>query len=88
MEDIAEVRWLTDDRDEKEKNELVIFQGGNGDWYVGVTPEGEGCIGRTVRICTSGGAASRVPGLGPAIASAFRALVSVPEGQGVTHKRR
>jgi hypothetical protein len=31
-----EVRYLTDDRDEKRRNELVIQIGGNGDWYVSV----------------------------------------------------
>jgi hypothetical protein len=82
---IREVRYLTDDRDFPGKNELVISQGGNGDWYVGVTPEGQGCIGKSVRICTSGGASSRVPGLTVAIADAFRALLAAGEGNGVTH---
>ena len=89
--DITEVRYLSDDRDEEKPNELVIFFGGNGDWYVGVAPQGEGTIGRGVRICTSGGAASAVPGLGIAIANAFRALARV-EGtkallmsKGITH---
>lgn len=67
-------RYLTDDRDERNRNELIIFQGGNGDWYVGVVPEGEMWIGRTVRICTSGGAASACPGLPSAIAAAYRAM--------------
>lgn len=85
MAQIREVRYLTDDRDYPERNELVIFQGGNGDWYVGVAPEGQGCIGKSVRICTSGGASSRVPGLAVAIADAFRALEGAGEGNGVTH---
>lgn len=42
--EITEVRYLTDDRDEPNKNELVITLGGNGDWYVAVAPEGEGTI--------------------------------------------
>jgi len=75
MDEITEARYLTDDRDFKDRNELVITLGGNGDWYVSVVPEGQGAIGRGVRICTSGGASSRVPGLAPAIANAFRALV-------------
>ena len=74
MDDIKEVRYLTDDRDEERRNELVIMLGGNGDWYVAVVPEGQGTIGCAVRICTSGGASRAAPGLGPAIADAFRAL--------------
>jgi hypothetical protein len=70
-----EVRYLTDDRDEKRRNELVIQIGGNGDWYVSVVPEGQGAMGKAVRICTSGGAASRCPGLPAAIAQAFIAIV-------------
>jgi hypothetical protein len=70
-----EARYLTDDRDEKDRNELVIFQGGNGDWYVGVVPEGEAGLGRFVRLCTSGGASFAAPGLTVAIADAYRAIV-------------
>lgn len=77
MSEIREVRYLTDDRDEKNRNELVISLGGNGDWYVAVVPEGQGAVGRSVRVCTSGGASTSVPGLGPAIAAAFRALLQV-----------
>ena len=81
---VVEARYLTDDRDDESRNELVIIQGGNGDWYVAIVPEGEGCIGRGVRIATSGGASTRVPGLAPAIANAFRALVNAGNGDGVT----
>lgn len=70
-----EVRYLTDDRDGRRRNELVIMQGGNGDWYVSVVPEGTGTLGKAVRICTSGGAASAAPGLGVAIADAYRAIL-------------
>jgi len=69
-----EVRYLTDDRDETQRNELVILAGDNGDWYVAVVPEGTGTMGKAVRICTSGGAASSCPGLPVAIARAFRAI--------------
>lgn len=70
-----EARYITDDRDTpKPRNELVINSGGNGDWYIGVVPEGEGTLGRMVRICTSGGASTSCPGLGAAIADAFRAI--------------
>ncbi len=79
MNEITEVRYLTDDRDERRRNELVIILGGNGDWYVAVVPEGQGIVGRAVRICTSGGASRAVPGLGPAIADAFRALADAAE---------
>lgn len=83
--EIMEVRYLTDDRDHEGRlNELVITLGGNGDYYVGVVPQGQGCIGRAVRVCTSGGASSRVPGLGQGIAAAFRALIAAGEGGGVT----
>ena len=70
------VRYLTDDRDLRDRNELVIMQGDNGDWYVSVVPEGEGCIGKGVRLCTSGGASSRCPGLTVAIAQAYRAIAA------------
>lgn len=83
---IKEVRYLTDDRDDKRhRNELVITQGGNGDWYVATVPEGQGTIGKGVRICTSGGAQFTAPGLGVAIANAFRAL-AVAKGEGITHE--
>lgn len=82
---IRQVRYLTDDRDSNHRNELVISWGDNGDWYVAVAPEGEGTIRRGVRICTSGGASSAVPGLTRAISDAFRALVNAT-GIGITHK--
>lgn len=68
------VQYLTDDRDASRRNELIIMQGNNGDWYVAVVPEGEGAIGRGVRLCTSGGASSRCPGLTVAISQAYRAI--------------
>jgi hypothetical protein len=71
-----EVRYLTDDRDARNPHELVILPGGNGDWYVGVCEEGAHCCGKMVRICTSGGASVRCPGLAGAIASAFRSIAS------------
>ena len=73
--EMREVRYLTDDRDLKKRNELVIGYAGNGDWYLAVVPEGEGTVGRACRLSTSGGASSAVPGLCPAIAAAFDALV-------------
>jgi hypothetical protein len=67
------VRYLTDDRDRTPRYELMLMQGGDGDWYVSVLPEGYK-IGPTVRLCTSGGAASAAPGLTEAISQAYRAL--------------
>lgn len=84
IREVREVRYLTDDRDKEKRNELVIGYGGNGDWYVAVVPEGQGTFGRSVRICTSGGASSAAPGLAVAIANAFRALVKA-EGEGISH---
>ena len=76
---MSELRFLTDDRDapEDKQNELCIMPGGNGDWYVSVVPKGKGAIGRSVRISTSGGAQRSVPGLGVAIAQAYRAMRAV-----------
>lgn len=83
MEEPVEARYLTDDRDLPDRNELVIMTGGNGDWYVAVVPEGEGTIGRAVRISTSGGASSAAPGLTKAISDAFRAITHSKGGGGV-----
>lgn len=73
--------YLTDDRDlpEEDLRTLVIFPGGNGDWYVQVAPaNGRSMDG--VRICTSGGAATQCPGLGVAIAEAYRAIQAADKG--------
>jgi hypothetical protein len=74
--------YLTDDRDlpESEQRSLVIFPGGNGDWYVQVAPK-RGRTLEAVRICTSGGAQTQCPGLGPAIAEAFRAMLAAQNGE-------
>ena len=80
MSEIVEVRFLTDDKDARRRNELVIFQGKNGDWYVATVPEGEGVAGRGVRISTAGGAATAFPGLPTAIADAYR---SIAKAQGL-----
>lgn len=69
-------RYLTDDRGHapEERHELVIFPGGNGDWYLGVWPEGARGSPNTVRICTSGGGSSAVPALPISIARMYWAL--------------
>lgn len=67
--------YLTDDRDlpDDELRTLVIFQGGNGDWYVQIAPK-HGRTTEGVRLCTSGGASSAAPGLTVAVAEAYRAI--------------
>jgi len=70
---VREVRYLTDDRDSSRRLELVIGWGNNGDWYVVTVPEGERSM-RAVRLCTSGGASSAVPGLTVLVADMFRKL--------------
>jgi hypothetical protein len=74
--------YLTDDRDlpEEDLRALVIQQGGNGDWYVSVTGK-SGYSTEGVRLCTSGGASSKVPGLTVAIANAYRAIKDAEEGK-------
>jgi hypothetical protein len=78
--------YLTDDRDKPkdEQRHLVIAIGGNGDWYVG-TSDHNGRDQQTVRICTSGGAASNCPGLGVAIADAYRAMAAGVNGEHRKH---
>ena len=74
--------YLTDDRDHAPENlrTLVIFPGGNGDWYVhvaganGITTDG-------VRLCTSGGASTQCPGLTIGIAMAYRAMMAAQRGE-------
>jgi len=63
--------YLTDDRDlpPDELRTLVIFQGGNGDWYVQVANR-HGRTTEGVRLCTSGGASTHAPGLTASIAGA------------------
>ncbi len=82
---VIEVRYLTDDRDDEDGNEMVITAGKNGDWYIAVVPEGQGTIGRGVRISTSGGAQVLAPGLGRALALAFSALANA-QGSGIKKK--
>lgn len=74
--------YLTDDRDlpEEDLRALSIFPGGNGDWYVQVTPA-HGRSMEAVRICTSGGAATACPGLPLAIAEAYRCMLATQRGQ-------
>jgi hypothetical protein len=68
-----EARYRSDDRDlPGSDNDLVIFFGGNGDWYVSIVKHGER-IGPAARVTTSG-----VPrgfeGVAPAVARLHAAL--------------
>jgi hypothetical protein len=81
--------YPTDDHDmpKEDQRALVIFQGGNGDFYVQVTPlHGKSTEG--VRLCTSGGASSRCPGLTAAIADAYRAMKAMNAGETRTVQSR
>lgn len=73
MSDYQEHRYLTDDRDTRERHELVIRHAPNGDFYIGSVPEGQPMT-TGVRICTSGGASSRNPRLAKAVFEIFQAL--------------
>ena len=86
--EITCVEYVTDDRDlpEDEQMKLVIRFGNNSDWHVSVIPKNER-FGNSVRICTSGGASFRVPGLGVAVAEAFRAIALAEPGGGIMHRR-
>jgi hypothetical protein len=76
------LRYLTDDRDypTSEQRELLIFQGGNGDYYVQSVEPGHRIL-RGVRICMSGGCSSENPALARAIADAYRALYDAAHGR-------
>jgi len=57
----AERTFLSDDAD-LDPQELVVFQGGNNDWYISIRVPGEK-LGPAVRLRTSGGASASNPGL-------------------------
>lgn len=82
MDNDMKAIYITDDRDYpiEDQRALVISCGGNGDWYVQVT----GINGRSmegVRLCTSGGASTRVRGLTGAIAEAYRCMVAAQNNE-------
>ncbi len=68
----GEVRFLTDDLDDRERTELAIFHGGNGDWYIGVMDEGSAGINQFVRVRTSGVTVHGMPVL---VANLYRLLL-------------
>lgn len=74
--------YLTDDRDHapEDQRTLVIFPGGNGDWYVQVAGA-NGIATDGVRLCTSGGASTQCPGLTTGIAMAYSAMMSAQRGE-------
>ena len=58
---------------EDEPNKLVMWRGGNGDYYMSICPASHRA-GITIRFETSGGCATRNLDLLKAIGSVFRAL--------------
>jgi hypothetical protein len=74
--------YLTDDRDVAIEKQRVLWiaQGPNGDWYV-TTTERWNRPSYAARICTSGGAAARVPPLVRGIADAYRAMADFVRGR-------
>lgn len=66
--------YLTDDRDSENRQKLVVSWASNGDFYIGSCPEDEVGAGKMVRICCSGGAATRNPLLVQAVRMVFHAL--------------
>ena len=66
-------RYRSDDRDlEGHDNDLLIFQGENGDWYVSIVKHGEK-LGKSVRLTTSG-VQTAYRGVPVAIAQLYQAL--------------
>lgn len=76
------LRYLTDDRDyrREDQRELVIMQGGNGDFYVQVVEPDRWSV-RGVRIAMSGGCSSENPRLARAVADAYRAMYNAAHGR-------
>lgn len=66
--------YLTDDRDLPRRAKLVVGWAENGDFYISTMPEGDRWNPNSVRICTSGGAASANPALVRAVRDMFMAL--------------
>lgn len=66
-------RYLTDDRDAKNRFELEVTHADNGDYYLAVVPEGKRSFD-AVRISTSGGCAAENPRLLKATREMFEAL--------------
>ena len=71
--------YHSDDRDLRGgNNDLIVSQGGNGDWYLTIVPHGQK-IGPTVRLTTHGSPRG-MERVAPAVANLYRALGGkVPE---------
>lgn len=66
-------RYRSDDRDlERGDNDLLVYPGGNGDWYVTIVEHGKR-LGPTVRITTSGSPDGQ-EGVAAAVAFLFRTM--------------
>ena len=72
-----EAVYLDDCRD---GNELAILADDQGDLYVSVRPEGQR-VGPAVRLCASGGAVERAPGLLTALRMAWETIRAAAEGR-------
>lgn len=69
-----ERRYRSDDRDLEDcDNDLAIFQGENGDWYVSILPHGDRVTRACVRITTSG-APRGLQGVAAAVANLYQTL--------------
>lgn len=73
-------RYRSDDRDfDDGDNDLMVYSGGNGDWYLTIVPHGHR-IGPTVRVRTSGGPPEQ-PLAGVGVAQLWHALAFAPTRQ-------
>lgn len=59
----------------KEPNKLIMWNGGNGDLYIGIAPQSHrSCYSHYLRIERSGGASTRNPRLVKALTEAYDAI--------------
>lgn len=69
--------YRSDDRDlDRCDNDLVVFQGDNGDWYISIVSHGEK-LGKHVRVTTSGAPRGQVD-VATAVLALYRALGGSP----------
>jgi hypothetical protein len=69
--------YTTDDRDYEHKATMIMFAGGNGDYYQQINwTDHRGLIQQSpaIRYCTSGGCSTRNPALLSAVVDQYRAL--------------
>lgn len=76
--DMEPVEYLTDDRDMEHQAKIIIFMGGNGDYYQQIMWRDEinnlNEMSPAVRVCTSGGASSSNPDFLRAVSDQYDAL--------------